>query len=700
MRKLVITPVLLLIAACATQPAAVNTSPDGTAAAPPVPVTEARPVTETLHGVELTDPYRWLEGQDAPATRDWIARQNAYTDAVIGNRPEQRLFTSRLEQLLSTDQIAQPIYRNGRYFFRRRAVGEDLFSIYLRNGVNGTDEKLIDPAPLSPDHTTSVGFEDVDAEGKLLGYYVREGGADEVEIRFFDVDARRDTGTPLPRARYYGITITPDDRLYYTRATAAGPRVFSRALNGGGERELFGAGYGPEKIIFASTSDDGRWLLIHVFHGSAPKKTELYVDDLRDVAPVQTVVNDLDFRSMGQMAGDSIVIQTNWDAPNDRVFAVDAASPARANWKEIVPENPKAAIQATSLAAGRVFVSYLEDVKPRIIGYDLSGARKDEIAFETLGNLADISGTWTSPVAFYSFSSFHVPSTIYQYHVTRGERTVFARVTAPVQSENFTVEQLWFASKDGTRVPMFVMYKNGLQRNGTNPVFMSGYGGFTSSEVPTFSAKAIAWAEQGGIWAVVNLRGGGEFGEAWHRAGMRDRKQNTFDDFIAAAEHLIAQRYTSADHIGIAGGSNGGLLVMAAATQRPELFEAVICRYPLLDMLRYHTFLVGSFWVPEYGDPGIAEEFQWVYAYSPYHRVKQGQKYPATLFVTGDADTRVAPLHARKMTALMQAVAANDANDPILLRYHVSGGHSGGEPLGVQVKNAAEELGFMWWQLR
>ena len=687
---------VLLIAACATQP---TPEPASTASRPAIPASEARPVTETLHGVTVTDPYRWLEDQQSPETRAWIERQNAYTDAVLGSRPEPGLFAPRLEQLMSTDQYSTPSQRGGRYFFMRRKVGEDLYSIYMREGANGADQLLIDPAPMSPDHTVSVGIADITTDGKMLAYNVRRGGADEVEVRFFDVDARRDVGAPLAVARYYGSSISPDkNTVYFTRMIQPGPRVFRRALAGGEETQLFGEGYTRDKILFNSLSEDGRYHLIHVYHGSAPKKTEIYLDDLTDDAPIRTVVNDLDFRSSAEMAGESLVIQTNWNAPNDRIMVVSAANPGRENWKEIVPENPKAAIQATSNAGGRVYVSYLEDVKPRLIGYDLTGARKDDISFEAIGNLASMSGTWDSPVAFFSFSSFHIPPTIYQYDVASGARTIFARVNVPVNPEDFTVEQVWYTSKDGTRVPMFLMFKKGLPRDGDNPVWLTGYGGFTSSSLPSFSARAIAWAEQGGVYAVPNLRGGGEFGESWHRGGMLDLKQNTFDDFIAAGEYLIRERYTSAKNLGIAGGSNGGLLVMAASTQRPDLFGAVVCSYPLIDMLRFHKFLVGSYWVPEYGSADDPEQFKFIYAYSPYQKVKKGVDYPATLFVTGDADTRVDPLHARKMTALMQA--ADPDSEPILLRYHVAFGHSGGEPLRVQVKNMAEQMGFMWWQTR
>ncbi|MDQ3281837.1 MAG: prolyl oligopeptidase family serine peptidase [Acidobacteriota bacterium] len=688
-----ITFLTFLFAACATQNAP-QTNRAMTSGAPP---TAARPVAETLHGVDVADPYRWLEDQNAPETRDWIARQNAYTDRLLGNRAEQARFASRIRELLNTERLTTPTFRNGRYFYMRRAAGEDLYSIYMR-GANGKEERLIDPAPLSAEHTTSVGILDVVSDGKLLAYYVRRGGADETEVHFYDTDAHRDIGEPLPLARYYGVSIAPDNSIYFTRATAQGPRVMRRNVTGGNERELFGAGYGPEKIVYNGISDDGRWLLIHVLHGSAPKKTEIYLDDLRDAAEPKVVVNDLDFRSFADFAGDSLVIQTNWNAPNDRIMAVSSSAPGRENWREVVPENPNAAIQGLSLAGGRVFVRYLENVMPRIVGYGLDGVKKEDIAFETPGNLADISGTWSEPVAFFSFSSFHIPPTLYQYNVTSGQRTTFARVAAPVVPENFKLEQVWYPSKDGTRIPMFVMSRSDMQRNGSNPVYLTGYGGFTSSQLPFFWADAVAWVEQGGVFALPNLRGGGEFGEAWHQAGMLSKKQNVFDDFIAAAEYLVRERYTSPQHIGIVGTSNGGLLVAAAETQRPDLFGAVICRYPLIDMLRFHQFLVGSFWTPEYGSAANAEEFGWIYPYSPYQHVKEGTRYPATLFVTGDADTRVAPLHARKMTAMMQTRAANDAAHPILLRYHVSGGHSGGEPLNVQVKNAAEELGFLWWQ--
>lgn len=680
---------------------ALSAAPAKTAAPalPAPPATEAKPVTDTLHGVAVTDRYRWLEEQNAPDTRAWIEKENAYTDQVIGNLPDKAKFAKRIEELQKVDVMTTPGVRGSRYFFVKRAAGQDLFSICMRESANGPDIVLIDPAPLSPKHTTSVAFEGTAADGKMLAYLVREGGADEVTEHFFDVDNRKEVGVPLEKARYFGIGFTSDDQtIYFTRDTKEGPRVFRRALSGGEETKLFGDGYGSEKIISTDVSDNGRWLVIQVLYGSAPKKTEVYVKDLSFDGPIKTVVNDLDFRTFADIAGDTLVLQTNWDAPNDRVFAVSAADPARANWKEIVPENKKAALQGLSLAGGKVFVRYLEDVKPRVIRYTIEGKQEGEIHFDQLGSLSNVGGSWTSPVAFYAFSSFATPLTIYTYDVASAKSGVFFRQSANVDSAKFEVEQLWFPSKDGTKVPMFVMYRKGLKLDGTNPTYLTGYGGFTQSSLPTFSTTAVAWAENGGVFALVNLRGGGEFGESWHRAGMLDKKQNVFDDFAAAAQYLIARKYTSAKHLGVAGGSNGGLLVTAMLTQHPDLVKAVVCSYPLVDMLRFHKFLVGSYWVPEYGSADDAEQFKWLYAYSPYQHVTKGTKYPAVLFITGDADTRVAPLHARKMTALMQA--STGSQNPVLLRYHISGGHSGGEPLNVIVNNAAETLSFLTWQLQ
>ncbi|HEV8435017.1 MAG TPA: prolyl oligopeptidase family serine peptidase [Thermoanaerobaculia bacterium] len=706
MRRIAITLLLVVAFSCAPHtapPAPAPATPTPVASAAPArfvpapPPTEKKPVTETLNGVTITDPYRWLEDQNSPETRAWIERENAYTDTVLGNRPEKQLFSSRIEQLLKSDQASTPIYRNGRFFFTRRAADADVFSIYVRDGLTGTDRLLVDPAPWNPKHTTNVGIEDVTPDGKLMTYYVREGGADETTARFMDVDTGRDVGTPMPLARYFGIAVTPDRRVaYYSKQLTEGSRVFRRNVDGGPEEKLFGDGYTPDKIVSIGMSDDGRWLGTIVYYGSAGVKTDIFLKDLGSNGPFKTVVNDLDARTSFDFAGDTLLLQTNWNAPNDRVMEVSTNDPARANWREIVPENKNAAIQDMSAVGGRLYVRYLENVKPRVVGYDLAGKQVDEVSFDTIGALGGVSGSWHAPFAFYTFSSLAVPPTIYAYDVRTKEKSIFHRRNLPVKSDDFVTEQVWYTSKDGTKVPMFVMYKKGTPRDGSAPAYLTGYGGFNVSQLPSFSTRAVIWAEHGGVYAEANLRGGSEFGEAWHRAGMLGEKQHVFDDFIGAAEALVANKYTSPRHLAIAGGSNGGLLVMATMVQRPDLMHAVLCSYPLVDMLRFHKFLVGSFWVAEYGNPDNPKDFQWIYQYSPYEHVVPGAKYPAVMFVTGDADTRVAPLHARKMTAMLQDETGS-AN-PVLIRYHVSGGHSGGEPVSEQVKNESEILGFLWWQ--
>jgi prolyl oligopeptidase len=667
------------------------------------PETRKNDVRETLHGVEISDPYRWLEDQDSPETRSWIDRQNAYTKQLLDGLPGREPLEKRLEELLKIDISGTPSERQGRYFFSRRRADRDLPILYVRRGLTGRDEVLVDPHPLSPDHSTSVSFLDISQDGRIVAYGVRQGGEDEVEVKLLEVQGRKALPDALPRARYFGVSMTRDkSAIYYARQTKEGPRVFRHEMGTEAARDakLFGDGYGPEKIVSADLSDDGRYLVLVVSHGSAARKTEVYFQDLFGGGPITTVVNDLDARFVPIVAGDRMLLQTNWEAPNGRILAVDLKSPARENWKEIVKEE-KFAIKDSSAAGDRLFVSYLENVVPKVWIFDAAGKRTGEIAFPSIGAVGTPSGDWGKREAFFSYQSYAVSSTIYRYDVQTGERSIWARQQVPIESDRYEVEQVRYPSRDGTRVPMFLVYRKGLKRDGSNPTLLTGYGGFTVSQTPAFSARAALWAERGGVFAVANLRGGGEFGEEWHKAGMLEKKQNVFDDFIAAGEWLIAQRYTSREKLAIAGGSNGGLLVGAALTQRPDLFSAVVCSYPLLDMVRYHKFLVAGYWIPEYGSADDPSQFEYLYRYSPYHRVKPAAAYPAVLFITGDADTRVAPFHARKMTALLQADRSDLAEKPVLLYYDTKAGHSRGinTPVGKQIEDLRTEMMFLFWQL-
>ena len=663
------------------------------------PATRVDNVTETLHGVTITDPYRWLEDQDSPETRAWIKTQNEYTASKLGSLPVRDHIKARLTQLLKIDTIGVPTARGGRYFFSKRRADQNQSVIYVRNGFNGKDEVLIDPNTMSADQSTSVGIQDISQDGKLLVYGVRQGGEDEVKIKLLDVDTRKELSDTLPKGRI-SVSLKPDKSgFYYSRFTNnVGGRVFYHAMGSdtSSDVEVFGKGYGPQVFVGASVTPDGRYVFFFAGHGSAGDKIEIYFQDLQSKGTLIALVNDISANFSPDIAGDSVYMLTNWEAPNGRVFHVDLKKPARENWRVIVPEG-SSVITGVSVVGGKLFISYLENVATRIRIFDPSGKQTGEIKFPTIGSSSGMIGDWDRDEGFFTFSSFAHPTTIYRYAVGAGKQEVFAQINVPIQSDQIEVKQVWYESKDKTKVPMFLVHKKGLKLDGNNPAFLTGYGGFNASLSPNFSSTGAFWAENGGVYAVPNMRGGGEFGEKWHKAGMLANKQNVFDDFIGAAEWLINNKYTNPSRLAISGGSNGGLLVGAAMTQRPELFQAVVCSYPLLDMIRYQSFLVAKFWVSEYGSSEDPEQFKYIYAYSPYHRVKKGVKYPAVLFVTGDADTRVAPLHARKMAALMQASTGSDK--PVLLHYNTKAGHSGGLPVTQIIEDQTDQMTFLFWQL-
>src|SRR5262249_915620 len=393
---------------------------------------------------------------------------------------------------------------------------------------------------------------------------------------------------------------------------------------------------------------------------------------------------------------DKMYLHTNWKAPHWRIMEVDLKNPARDHWREIVPESD-ATIDDFALIGGKIEVEVNRNVLITMKVLDSNGKPVREITPPTLGTLSGLSGRWNSNEAFYTLNSFHLPATIYRYDVATGKQSVWFQAKVPLESDKYEVKQVWYPSKDGTKIPMFIAHAKGLKLDGSHPTLLTGYGGFNVGCNPTFSPFAAARIANGGVWGLANLRGGGEFGEAWHHAGMLEKKQNVFDDFIAAAEWLVSHKYTAPAHLAIRGRSNGGLLMGAMITQRPDLFAAVSCGYPLLDMVRYHKFLVASYWIPEYGSSDDPAQFKYIYAYSPYQHVKAGTKYPAILFNTGDSDTRVAPLHARKMAALMQA--SNGSDKPIVIHYDTKAGHSGGTPASKEIDNITDEMSFLMWQL-
>jgi len=671
----------------------------GNSATAAPPATRRGDVQETLHGVTVSDPYRWLEDQDSAETRAWINAQNEYTHKLLDSLPGRAGLERRVSELKKVERISTPIVRNGRFFYRKRAADQEQYVIYTRQGDAGKEEVLIDPNPMSADHSTNVDIMDVSKDGKLMAYAVRVGGKDETEVHVLDVATKHDLPDVLPARVYFDVSFLPDaSGLYYSTMLDDGPRVrfHKLATKVEADADVFGKGYAKEAIVVGDVAEDGRHLIIHVLHGAAADKVEIWAQDLRKSGPITPVITGLDARFFGFPVGDELYLQTNYKAPNGKVMLLNMAKPGPENWREVVPES-ETAIDSVTLAGGKILVAYVKNATSVVKAFQPDGKQAFEVNLPALGAVYDVQGRWENPVAYFTYASYAIPPTVYGSDMSSGKESMWAQVKVPLDASKFEVNQVWYASKDGTKVPMFLVYAKGTKLDGSNPVLLEGYGGFAVNNTPYFKADAIAWTERGGVYALANIRGGGEFGEAWHKAGMLDKKQNVFDDYIAAAEWLIQNKYTNPSKLSILGGSNGGLLVGAALTQRPELFRAVICWHPLLDMLRYDQFMEAQFWVAEYGAAKDPEQFTWLYAYSPYQHVQKGVKYPAVLFMTGDGDTRVAPLHARKMAALLQADTGSDR--PILLRYELKAGHSGGRSLTQDIGDTVDQLSFLFWQL-
>jgi len=669
------------------------------AQAPKPPSARQDNVKEVIHGVEIVDPYRWLEDQDSQETKEWVLAENAYTHALLDGLPMRPAVSKRLMEMLRHDTMGSPLEEGGYYFFTRKGADQDLPGIFRRKGPAGADELLIDPLPMSADHTTSVGIRAVSADATLMLYAVRRGGEDETELRIFDLKTHRDLPDVLPRALYLGASLKKDKSgFYYTLGKRdVGKRIYYHALGSDPARDplVFGEGYGPDTWLDPLVSEDGRYLLIDVQAGWA--KNEVFLQNLTENGPIQPLISGIDAHFRPEFAGDFLIVQTDWQAPHNRVLKIDLRDPRTEKWKEIVPASEDA-IESISVIGGKLFMNYLHDVKARIASFSLDGKPLGEVALPSPGS-ARVLGRWDRDEGLLYFSSYTTPASIFRYSASTGKRELWFRNPIPFETDRYEMEQVWYRSKDGTRIPMFLVHRKGLKLDGQTPTVLYGYGGFNVSLTPDFNSAGAWWVEQGGIYAVANLRGGGEFGEAWHKAGMLDKKQNVFDDFIAAAEWLVKNKYTSPSKLAIWGGSNGGLLVGSVLTQRPELFRAVICDHPDLDMVRYYKFTKNNNppALLEYGNAADPAQFKFLNAYSPYQHVVPATKYPAIFITSGDADTRVPPEQARKMAARLQADTASGL--PVVLLYDTKAGHSGGRPFSQVVDELSLKLSFLAWQL-
>ena len=668
---------------------------------PPPPVAAVKTVVDDYHGVKVEDPYQWLEDAKSPETRAWINAENEYTQKYLSQVKTRPEIEKELTALQRVDEYSVPTVRGGKYFFTKRLADENQASIYMREGWYGEDVRLVDATKLSADQNTSVRIWTVSEDGCLLVYGVQQGGADETAIHVMNVRERKELPDGLPSARYFGVSLTPDSKgLYYARFTHAGTTVWLHRFGtaASSDTKVFGGEYHGEKLgeldlVGVYVTDNQRYLIVQIAHGVPATRDDILVKDLRkpdgDFVPL---VYGVEAHTSAINDGDRFFLKTDYQAANGRIVeAVPGGQPA--NWKAVIPEG-KDVIDDFSVVGGRLFVSHLRDVKTETTIYSLDGRKTGTVSYPGIGSGSVVYGRSEQDEGFYIFESFILPPSIYRFDTKTGHTDVFASPKVPFDSSQYEVTQVFYTSKDGTRVPMFIAGKKGLARDGKARLLMTGYGGFDVAMLPEWNPAYAWWIEQGGFFALPNLRGGDEYGEPWHKAAMFENKQNVFDDFFAAAEYLIKNGYTTPEHFAIRGRSNGGLLMGAAMTQRPDLFGAIWCGYPLLDMLRYQKFEFGRMWTTEYGNAENAKDFAYIVKYSPYQNVKPGTKYPAIMFFTGDSDTRVDPMNARKMTARMQA--ANGGDRPILLHYSLKGGHSAGVSLSQLVEDQADELSFLW----
>ena len=685
---------------------------DGITLPPPPPV-ETNPVSDDYFGTKIPDSYRWLEDAKSPETRTFIDAENTYTARYLKQVRLRPQAVDDLDELENVSEAGTPIERAGSYFFRKRLAGEQQFSIYVRHAEAASahknaaqasapqDERLVDPAKLTRDPNTSVGMLDVSRDGKLLAYSLKEGGADEVSVHLRNIKTGKTLEDELPAARYSGVFFSPDGAsLYYARNNKQGTLLYQHVLGtrNSADKLIFGQEFRGEPLtgddLFSGViTDDGRNLVIEIDRGVPAKRVDIVFRDLtKPDAPFDILVWGLESRFHAIWTNGAWYVRTDYHAPKGTIQKADPGVLPDV-WKTIVPEGSDV-IDAWSIVGEKIYVNRLKDVKTETSVYTLDGTPAGQVQFDSIGSASGVIGRTTDHYGFLSFSSYIVPPVIYRLDTVTGKRDVFFQSKIPFDSSQYELKQVFYKSKDGTRIPMFIAGKKDLKMDGSERLLMTGYGGFNLSETPRWNPQWAWWLEQGGWFAVPNLRGGGEYGEAWHERGMFEKKQNVFDDWFAAAEYLIANKYTSPQHFAISGRSNGGLLMGASITQRPELFSAVWCGYPLLDMLRYQKFKVGSYWTTEYGSTENEKQFFYLLKYSPYHNVKPGNTYPAVMFFTGDNDTRVDPLHARKMTALLQS--ASTSGRPVLLHYSVSGGHSAGVSVDQQVQDDADQLSFLW----
>ncbi len=664
-------------------------------------------VVEDYHGTKVADPYRPLEDPDSAATRAWVTAENKITFGFLEGIASRVGLQQRLTKLWDFEKFSVPFEEGRRYFYGRNSGLQNQSVLYTADSLDATPRVLLDPNTLSPDGTIALAGLSVSDDGKLMAYALAEAGSDWITWRVRDVATGGDRDDVVRWSKFSSAAWTKDDRgFYYGRFPEPKPGEDLRASNYFQKvyyHEL-GTPQGDDPLIYErpdekelkfneTVTDDGRYLVIEASKGTDDRNRVLYQDLEQPGAPIVELIGSLEAGyELIDNDGPVLIFKTNKDAPRGRVIAIDVHKPAEKDWKEIIPEGEET-LRAVSLVGNRFFANYLKDAHSQIKVFDLEGKFQSEVKFPGLGTVTGFGGKRSDEETFYSFASFTAPPTIYRYDVASGQSSVFRAPKIAFDPDDYSTEQVFYASKDGTKIPMFISYKKGLKRNGQAPTYLYGYGGFNIAMTPAFSVSNLVWMELGGVFALPNLRGGGEYGEAWHKAGTKLTKQNVFNDFIAAAEWLIDNRYTSTSKLAIGGGSNGGLLVGACLTQRPDLYGAALPAVGVMDMLRFHKFTIGHAWVDDYGSSDSAEEFAALFKYSPLHAIKSGTCYPPTMVTTADHDDRVVPAHSFKFAAALQA--AQGCDNPILIRIETRAGHGAGKPTAKIIEEAADKWAFL-----
>ena len=705
---------------CDRQP---EVTPPRTPIAAPPPTSSARErnsmtrkvdIHENLHGVDVADPYRWLENGDDPEVHAWTEKQNERTRKYLDAVPGRDHLRAQIADLLHIGYVRRPaVYtvKPGvhRYFHEKREGESNQPTIYVRDKWDGADRVLLDASTLSADGTTALDWWYPSWDGKLVAWGASESGSEKSTLYVRDVATGKDLPDTITRTRHATVAWLPNGKeFFYSRYPEPGSvpkgdeeylsKIYRHVLGTDPEKDtlVFGGNRDKTDVPQVMISPNGRWLVVRVHEGW--DKSEVYLRDLSkgDKAPWIEVAVRTPAVFDPIPRDDRLYIVTNDGAPRYRLFAVDYAKPDRTHWTEILQEGPDV-LTDVSILGDRLGAVYLKDASTHIELFDRNGKSKGPLALPGIGT-GELGGPIEGGEAFVDFMSFVTPWQVTRYDLKTGKSTLWDKVGEKFAVEGIKVERLYATSKDGTKIPMFVIAKEGFARDGNNPTVIWGYGGFNVNQTPAFSSRALLTAQRGGVYVFAVLRGGGEFGEDWHKAGMLGNKQNVFDDFIACAEELVAQKITRPEKLAAIGGSNGGLLVAAVVTQRPDLFRAGLSLVPLTDMLRYQKFRIAQLWIPEYGSADDPEQFKWLYAYSPYHHVKDGTKYPAMLFTSAESDSRVDPMHARKMAARMEeAQAAPDR--PILLRLESKAGHGAGKPTSKVIDEVCDELTFLFHEL-